>query len=272
MVYHTYKPALALSPHVELMWRRAHSGMPPSWQRAYPNGGMALVIHVKKPTATYFVDGQVHRIRVPLLAGPYSRSFHFDPSECTAVIGVLFRPGAARVFFPVAAHELHNTDIALHDLYPDEADCLLNELCSAPGEGAQFRIVEEYLARKLKNGAPIPDAVRYAVRELCGAGGLRSIREIQLATGLSHTKFIQVFREYVGMTPKLFARVRRFRTLVERIEKGLPVSWAALAADSGYFDQAHLIHEFRAFAGITPLEFSSAAPNLRHQLAANEKS
>jgi len=272
MVYRTYKPASLLSPYVELMWQRAHSGMPPSWERAYPNGGMALVIHLKKPTATYFVDGQVHRIRVPLLAGPYSRSFHFDPSESTAVIGVLFRSGAGRTFFPIAAHELHNTDIALHDLYPDEADCLLNELCAASGEDAQFRIVEEYLTSKLKNGVPIPKAVRYAVRELSSAGALPSIREIQLATGLSHTRFIQVFREYVGMTPKLFARVRRFRTLVGRIEKGLPVNWAALAADSGYFDQAHLIHEFRAFAGITPVEFSSAVPNLSQRLTTNERS
>jgi AraC-like DNA-binding protein len=87
------------------------------------------------------------------------------------------------------------------------------------------------------------------------------VRKIQLNTGLSHTKFIQLFREHVGLTPKLFCRVRRFRTLLNRIEKGLPVNWAGLAADCGYFDQAHLIRDFRAFAGITPIDYSRAMPD-----------
>jgi AraC-like DNA-binding protein len=69
---------------------------------------------------------------------------------------------------------------------------------------------------------------------------------------------IQLFREHVGLTPKLFCRVRRFRAALDRIENGIPVRWAELAADCGYFDQAHLIRDFRAFAGITPLKYSRA--------------
>jgi AraC-like DNA-binding protein len=255
-----HKPAFPLSQYVELIWRETNSGMPPSRQRVYPNGAMALVIHLKKPTACFFIDDEPHSIRVPLLAGPYSRSFHIDPSQSTAVIGILFRPGAARMFFPVAAHELHNTDIALSELHPCEADRLLNDVCSAAGEHAQFLVVERYLSRKLINAAPIRPAVRYAIEQLSREGSVRSIGRIQLDTGLSHTRFIQLFRENVGLTPKLFCRVRRFRTLLDRIGKGMPVNWAELAVDCGYFDQAHLIRDFRAFAGITPLEYRRAMP------------
>jgi AraC-like DNA-binding protein len=86
------------------------------------------------------------------------------------------------------------------------------------------------------------------------------IRPIQLASGLSHTRFIQLFHEHVGLTPKLFCRVRRFRSLLDRIEKSMPVNWAELATDAGYFDQAHLIRDFRVFAGITPLEYTRTMP------------
>jgi AraC-like DNA-binding protein len=230
--------------------------MLPSRQRVYPNGAMALVLHLKKPTVSFFIDDQPFSIRVPLLAGPYSRSFHVDPSESTAVIGILFRPGAAGLFFPVAAHELHNTDIALSEIDPGEAERLLNDVCSAAGEHAQFLVLERYLNRKLTNAAPIHPAVRYAVEQLLREGAVGSIRRIQLDTGLSHTRFIQLFRENVGLTPKLFCRVRRFHGLLDRMGKGMPVNWAELAVDCGYFDQAHLIHDFRAFAGITPLEYS----------------
>lgn len=217
---------------------------------------MALVLHLNKPVTTFFVDDRPCSVRVPLLAGPYSRSFHIDPSQSTAVVGVLFCPGAARLFFPVAPHELHNIDIALSDLCAGEADRLLNEACSAPDTAALFASVERYLSRKLRDAVPIHPAVRYSVEQLSRTGGVRRVRQIQLDTGLSHTRFIQLFREHVGLTPKLFCRVRRFRGVLDRIEKQLAVHWAELAADCGYFDQAHLIHDFRAFAGITPAEYS----------------
>ena len=142
-----HKPAFPLSQYVEFFWRATSSGSPPSRQRVFPNGAMALVIHLRKPTMTFFVDDEPQTIRVPLLAGPYSRSFDMDPSESTEVIGVLFRPGAARIFFPVEAHELQNIDIALSELHPGEADRLLNDLCCTAGEPEQFRAMEQYLSR-----------------------------------------------------------------------------------------------------------------------------
>ena len=101
--------------------------------------------------------------------------------------------------------------------------------------------------------------VRYAIDRLSSGGALHAVRKIQLDTGFSHTRFIQLFREQVGLTPKLFARIQRFNALIARVENGLAVNWAELAADCGYFDQAHLIRDFRQFAGVTPREFSKAA-------------
>jgi len=255
MSHRTFRPAFPLSQHVELMWRATNSGVLPSRQRVYPNGAMTLVIHLKKPTASFYIDDAPQTVRVPLLAGPYSRSFHIDPSESTAVIGVLFRPGSASLFFPVAAHELHNTDIALSELNPGEADRLLNEVCSAGAELAQFRVLERYLDRKLKTAVAIHPAIKFAIARLSRDDGVR-IRQLQLDTGLSHTRFIQLFHAHVGLTPKLFYRIQRFRALLDRIEKGMPVNWSEVAIDGGYFDQAHLIRDFRAFAGITPLEYT----------------
>ena len=78
-----YKPPFPLSRYVDSIWRTANTGMPPSRERVYPNGSMALVIHLKKPTASYYFENRLFTVRVPLLAGPYSMSFHMDPSEST---------------------------------------------------------------------------------------------------------------------------------------------------------------------------------------------
>jgi AraC-like DNA-binding protein len=272
MSYRLYEPSFPLRQYVDFIWRVENArASAPSRQRIYPDGAMALVVHLRKPTATYFIDDETHSIRVPLLAGPYSRSFQIDPSQPTAAIGVQFRPGAARAFYPVAAHELHNADIALSDLDPAEADRLLNEICSATGADAQLRAMERYLNEKLVSSAAIHPVVGYAVEQLSRTGAAGGVGRIQAETGLSHTRFIELFREHVGLTPKLFCRVRRFQALIERIRKGLPVNWAELAVECGYFDQAHLIRDFRAFAGVTPLAYSRALSQPTGSLAAELK-
>jgi AraC-like DNA-binding protein len=255
------------------MWRATASGLPPSRQRIYPDGSMALVIHLQKETTCFFVDDRPCNVRVPLLAGPWSRSFQIDPSQSAPAIGVVFRPGAARMFFPIAAHELHNIDIALSDFDRDEANRLLNEVCSAGDIPSEFLALERYLDMKLAQAVPPHPLIRYAVDQLSREGVVSSIQKIQTDTGLSHTRFIQLFREHVGLTPKLFGRVRRFRALLQRIEKGMLTNWAELAADCGYFDQAHLIHDFRAFAAITPRDYARMSPgNVSGLLAAALKS
>jgi AraC-like DNA-binding protein len=261
MSLHVHRPAPPLSQYVEYIWRGADYGAVTSLQRVYPDGTMALVIHLKRPLVSFLLDDEPFSVRVPMLAGPYSRPFYVDPSQSNGVIGILFRPGAARMFFPIAPHELHNIDIALSDFCPGEAERLLNDVCSATGERAQFMVIEQYLNRKLAEAAPMHPAVRYAVAQLSAEGGVRGVRKVQMDSGLSHTRFIHLFREHVGLTPKLFCRVRRFRAMLDQIKKGMPVSWAELAADCGYFDQAHLIRDFRAFAGTTPLEYSRAMPD-----------
>ena len=70
--------------------------------------------------------------------------------------------------------------------------------------------------------------------------------------GFSQRRFIQLFSDEVGLTPKLFCRVNRFQRVVRRLATMNEVDWAQVALDCGYYDQAHFIHDFQAFAGITP--------------------
>jgi AraC-like DNA-binding protein len=73
--------------------------------------------------------------------------------------------------------------------------------------------------------------------------------------GFSQRRFIQLFDQQVGLTPKLFFRVSRFQRAVLTVHNAGEVDWAGLALDCGYYDQAHFIHDFQAFAGITPTTY-----------------
>jgi AraC-like DNA-binding protein len=82
-----------------------------------------------------------------------------------------------------------------------------------------------------------------------------TVRDIANYLALSQRRFIQVFKAEVGLTPKLFSRIRRFQQTRSIIQQNPSPNWAGLALDLGYFDQSHLIREFLEFSGLSPTEY-----------------
>ena len=94
--------------------------------------------------------------------------------------------------------------------------------------------------------------VRYALVEFDRRSQIPMVRELAHEAGLSRRRFAQLFREQIGLTPKLYCRLQRFQNALKQIASGPSVDWAQLALAAGYCDQAHLAHEFRDFSGLSP--------------------
>ena len=86
------------------------------------------------------------------------------------------------------------------------------------------------------------------------------------AIGLSAKRFIERFKIEVGLTPKRYCRVRRFQRALALANRGRRVDWTGVALDCGYFDQAHFIHDFRSFAGLTPTEYLAARTSFQNHV------
>jgi AraC-like DNA-binding protein len=85
-----------------------------------------------------------------------------------------------------------------------------------------------------------------------------SVAECAKSVGVSERRLSQVFREHVGIAPKLWRRIRRFQAAVQTLHKGLDVPWVELALRCGYYDQSHFANDFRAFSGINPTTYSAS--------------
>ena len=96
-------------------------------------------------------------------------------------------------------------------------------------------------------------AVAFALERFNGQAP--TIGSVTRHIGLSPRRFIQLFDDEVGLTPKLFCRVRRFQGVLPLIHGGRSADWADLALQCGYFDQAHFSHDFRAFSGVSPTTY-----------------
>jgi AraC-like DNA-binding protein len=190
-----------------------------------------------------------------LVSGTHSRPFVIDPRELVSVIGVRFRPGGAFPFLGTAASDLADTHVDLETLWGTSAIELRQRLCAAKTTAERFNLLQKALVTHLFRPLERHYAVRFALYTFVRADSGLAIRDVARDAGLSQRRFIHVFAREVGMSPKLFCRVRRFRQALETVRHTAEPDWARVAADCGYYDQSHLIHDFRFFSNLSPTEY-----------------
>src|SRR5258708_348004 len=98
----------------------------------------------------------------------------------------------------------------------------------------------------------LPDGETEVPLRLADAGPTASVRQLAGALGASERQLRRAFVEAVGLSPKQYLRVLRFRRVLDEARRTAAPSWSDLAASAGYYDQAHLIADFGAMTGATP--------------------
>lgn len=242
-----------LSDFVDYLWLSESYAQPHAAEWVLPTGNMGLVLKLD-------AHGRVG----DALSGARTRSFVLDTSRPLNLIGVAFKPGGGFPFFGGPAGELQDLSIPLDILWGRKAETLRQQLLEARTATARFCVLETFLIRQLSRQLHRHPAVRYAIEVFQNGATTISVGSVADCTGLSARRFIEVFRREVGMTPKVFSRLSRFRAVLNAIESTTHVDWTATALKCGYFDQAHFIHDFRDFSGMSPstyIRHRTAGPN-----------
>jgi len=257
----SHQPAAALAPYIEKFWYCAHYLAAHRKERVLPGGRFQLIIHLTDAFAGQqdFAPGETRLPGPMLVAGMRSRFGILDTTILRSVIGVVFRPGGARAFFDEPAHSFYNGTVPLDQVWGRASD-LRERLCEAGTAAGRFRVLETALLERLDRRFQLHPAVQYALGEFRQVPHLASVLEVTRKAGLSRRRFAQLFRDQVGITPKLYCRVNRFHSVLRQITSGVPVDWADVALAGGYYDQAHLNHEFYEFSGMSPGSYLASNP------------
>ncbi len=264
----THIPRPPLSEFVNLLWLYQGYTQPHAKERILPTGEMQLVINLVEDRSYIYDREDTDRcqtFRGAVLSGAHSQYQVIGTAQQAFVIGVHFRPGGAFPFLRRPAGELRDTTVSLDDLWGGAAIDLRDQLLEAASHRARFVILERALMAELMGGFNRHGAVGFALRRFMAAPHMTTMAAVTDQIGLSPKRFIQVFRDETGFAPKVFCRIRRFQQALERIGVGKTVEWASVALDSGYFDQAHFNHDFRAFSGINPSSYlAHQTPHRNH--------
>ena len=240
-----YIPEEPLSDFVGLFWYWRGHAVPCSKERILPMGTAELVINLG--------SGRTSEAGI---CGPQSQSLVIERTAQDELLGIHFNPGGAFPFLGFPFGDLHGLNVTLADLWGERrASQLLCRLHEARTVAMRFQVLEKWLMLVANRPLKHHPAVSFALKEFQRDPGLFSSAVVAERVNLSQRRFIQVFRDEVGLTPKLFCRVRRFQEVIKMVEKRNALDWVDIALSCGYFDQSHFNHDFREFSGLSPTEY-----------------
>ncbi|MCR9243532.1 MAG: helix-turn-helix domain-containing protein [bacterium] len=197
-----------------------------------------------------------------VLAGPRATYYDKLTGGDTWTVGAMLRPAALRALAGVPAGEVAQRHTPLANLW-GEAMTRRSEQALAEARTANeaLLILESLLAARLPPHPALHPAVAHA---LVRFESTNSIATVARETGYSHRRFLALFRDDVGLPPKLFCRVARFQRTLE-LARSDRIALADVALESGFSDQPHLNRDFREFTGLTPSTYLRlATPRAHH--------
>lgn len=262
--FHRLRPPAPLDDLVEWLWffdEPCGRGL----ERRLPDGGLEIVLHLEGE-GTHAAG-----VREPafVVAGPRARPELLDASP-GRLVGVHCRPGSARSLLGVPGRAVcGGLDLDLRDIWGACAAELAERVAEAKDPAGQLEaLAGGLLAAVWRNGAPRSrrDLVGAALRTIEGDPARARVGDLVDRAGVSWRVFTETFEEEVGLTPKLYQRVRRLQGAVRELYRKPDAGLADVALGAGFADQAHLVREFRALGDVTPARYHRTAPETRNHV------
>lgn len=254
IVYHEFDPQPRFSQHVASYWgAMVHDVAPGHLHQVIPDGCVSLIASRRADGSTQLTlqGPRLSPLWIPVLPGDQFWGVRFWPDMGPRMVRRPAR-GLRDVIEPAAG----------------TLGAVALELASAQGTcrdaEASGLAWGDALDEMLRRCPPIDTLVRVAVVAIVAARGEAPLGELAAAVHRSPRQLQRRFSDAVGLSPKQFARVRRLRSALQHLVSESPMSWSAVAAELGFADQAHLIREFSALSGLTPVEVAERVRNIGH--------
>jgi AraC-like DNA-binding protein len=251
-------PPAELAPFVEVFWE-VHGFAHYARERILPKTNVELMFNLGPPhrvldpmhpeRATTYRDSWVAGLqRRPLLIEPC-----FDAKRVPShLMAARLRPEGAYAFFGLPMDELSNEVIDLDLLSRRSFSTVHAQLLETASRAERFALLEALVHERVAAQFRVRPFIRWASAQIERTHGAVRILDLCRELGVSRKHLNQWFQRQVGLAPKQYAGVARFQQLVAHIARRPATDWSELAQNCGFYDQAHLVHDCHAFAGMAP--------------------
>ena len=264
--YSEIHPGLPLADAIRCIWTAegVAAGAPPP-DPVVPDGCVELVLNLGDPFEQ-LVNGSFARQPLAMLIGQSTRPAIIRPSGRVDLIGVRLHPWAARRLLRIPAGEVRDRLLPMDDVPTAVDPSLFDAIASVSTPASRMTLLTRHLERALSSSRETDRAHRSLVRLVLSPAGPSSVKDLARRTGRGMRAIQRTFEHEIGLAPKALMRIARVQRAL-RLARTLPeLSWASIGARAGYFDQSHLVREFRDLVGCVPTEFRAPADSLTHAL------
>lgn len=255
MRYAEFPPSKALAPWVKCFWLLEDSPAPEAPVEAIvPDGCPEIIVHygdrfTEDAAASRIIQADV------IVAGQLTRPLMLRPTGRVGMVAARFRSGGLFPILGIPMHELVDRRVPLEAIWND-ASTLPARIAEARSDRERVNQFATFLESKLAEQSAWDAVVQHNVHAILDSGGQVSPDQLAQRAGLTARQLERRFQVAVGVSPKFLCRIVRFRAVFDCLRS--PAPWSSIALDCGFFDQSHLIRDFKQFAGQSPTAFLAA--------------
>ncbi len=256
MFYKKYKPAKVLEEHIECYFVWEGEPAEPLDIESPPSALCSLVFNYKD---NYTISNKKHdQMPVPrtFISGQALGNYTLHLLGKIGVVGIVFKPAAIFHFYGVPMYELADERICFSKVSFDSSNELHRQVLSANNNQEKIKLLEDYLLELLDRPGYGTDEIIESANEIFDNKGRTNITELLERVPMSRRNFERKFLEEVGISPKTYAKIRRFGYTCSLMAGNRNVNLMDVLHQGGYYDQSHFIKDFKYFSGRTPRKYA----------------
>jgi AraC-like DNA-binding protein len=251
MYFERIDPPDQLASIVECYWIIENDDPTPAKQKIIPDGFAELIFHYREPYRIS-IEGNWSTQTPTLLAGQIDKHFYLENTGRSGIFGIKLQPAALTNLFDLNMKEFTNKVVDLSSVKQVPIQDLSDALVSPATHDAKLEAANTFFADTLQlryEGSPVDAVITRIIRE----HGMISVTELTDVAHVGERQLENLFKKYVGLSPKLYARIIRFSYIFELIKE--QKTWSDLAYEAAFYDQSHFIRNFRDFTGENPADY-----------------
>ena len=261
MILQIHKPAFPLNEFVENLIYYHGLTTVHNLDRFLPDGNTEIILDLTENPQHIYDNETLQEIQVcryAWVSGVRTEPITIPSGKGSRMLIIAFKRGRAFPFYPFPMNELTNTVATTDLIFGRKFHDVRERLLSATSTERMFQLVESFLIKQAGTALqedPPARGIAYAVSGMIKNPTAQRLDQLSDEIGYSQKHFIHLFTQQVGVSPKQYLKIMRFQKVISAIENRESIRWSKIALESGYYDQAHFIHDFRLFSGFTPNEY-----------------
>ena len=257
MSVHFASPSKALAPYIKRYWAIENilDKGEVCVQRIVPTGFTELLLyftpHPKVLNSKKYVSDSV------ALYGHQNDFYDIELTGALSVFSIVFQPQGVMKFFKFPMHEICNLNVPLQHICGQTGRDLVEKMGDATTFLQRVNIAEGYLWNLLKTNYADFEFKRIThiadlIKHTCGN---ISVPQLASEACLGRKQFERIFAGHIGISPKQYLKIIRFQYALFQKQQNINLNLTELSYESGYYDQSHLINDFKSFSGLTPKQY-----------------